>query len=191
MTAAFRIRALPPSLVRLSTPCQSIRPLTGVSRAFYSTEKPKPPLLGRYTTVPYELFSINATKKVILRDFAEQKAKGRSSYDLHIHEDGLVHPAKGDFWIGPNGASVHPDGPMLQEVVRNFRGKGTTVYRILPGKKLPDDLVLLHEHSDLHSIQCNTPMTLAQLNKKVTEFCQQNSEEMTQAEFVERYPFTV
>lgn len=40
-------------------------------------------------------------------------------------------------WIGPNGASVRPDGAMLQEVVRNFRGKNTTIYRILPGTHHP------------------------------------------------------
>lgn len=34
-------------------------------------------------------------------------------------------------------------------------------------------------------------MKLSQLNKKVTEFCQENGEEMTKQEFVDRYPFTV
>lgn len=59
------------------------------------------------------------------------------------------------------------------------------------GSELPEDLILLHEHSDHHSIQCRVPMTLAQLNKKVTQFCQEHGEEMTKEEFVERYPFTV
>ncbi|KAK7460966.1 hypothetical protein VKT23_008894 [Stygiomarasmius scandens] len=156
----------------------------------YST-KPNPPLLGRYTTIPYELFRINASEKVILRDYEDQMKKGRASYDLVTQPDGLVHPKPGDTFEGPNGASVRPNGATMQEVVRNFRGRNTTIYRILPGRKLPDDLILLHEHSDHHSIQCRVPMKLSQLNKKITEFCQQNSEKMTKQEFIERYPFTV
>lgn len=133
---------------------QSLRSpiLTHACRRAYAT-KPNPPLLGRYTTIPYELFRINASKKVILRNFEDQKKLGRSSYDLVVQEDGLVHPRPGDTFdgtsrscmcmfeqglrgrmdVGPNGASVRPDGAMMQEVVRNFRGKNTTIYRILPG----------------------------------------------------------
>jgi hypothetical protein len=163
--------------------------LNQISRT-YST-KPNPPLLGRYTTIPHELFRINASKKVILRNYEDQKKLGRSSYDLVVQPDGLVHPRPGDTFDGPNGASVRPNGAMMQEVVRNFRGKNTTIYRILPGRELPEDLILLHEHSDHYSIQCRVPMKLSQLNKKVTEFCQENGEEMTKQEFVDRYPFTV
>ncbi|KAI8817765.1 uncharacterized protein EV422DRAFT_539870 [Fimicolochytrium jonesii] len=61
---------------------------------------------------------------------------------------------------GPNGASVRPNGAFLQEVVRGFRGKNTTIWRIPAGTDLPPDLVLLHEHTDHHSIQCMRPMTL-------------------------------
>ncbi|KAF8316765.1 hypothetical protein DL93DRAFT_2134684 [Clavulina sp. PMI_390] len=185
-------------LSTIATPIlSSTRALSTSSPAFTDSTptpakpKPNPPLLGRYTKTPYELFRINASKKVILRDFVDQQKKGRSSYDLHVQPDGLVHPRPGDTFDGPNGASVRPNGAMMQEVVRNFRGKNTTIYRILPDRELPDDLILLHEHTDHHSIQCRVPMTLKELNKKVTEFCIANGEEMTKEDFVKRYPFTV
>jgi hypothetical protein len=55
------------------------------------------PLLGRYRTTPVELFRINSSPKVNLRDYKKQMAKGSGSFDLHLSEDGLVHPKTGDF----------------------------------------------------------------------------------------------
>ncbi|KAK0463147.1 uncharacterized protein EV420DRAFT_1158643 [Desarmillaria tabescens] len=147
------------------------------------------PLLGRYDYLPCELFRINASKKIILRDYNKQIESGRISYDLRTHEDGLVHPKPGPMFEGPNGASVRPNGAFLQELVRTFRGKNTVIYRLPEGTKLPSDLVCLHEHTDHHSIQCAVPMTLRELNAKVTEFCHKYGEAMTKEEFVERYPF--
>ncbi|KAI8820478.1 uncharacterized protein EV422DRAFT_496888 [Fimicolochytrium jonesii] len=151
----------------------------------------RPPLLGRHRTVPVDLFRINASEKVILRDYTAQKKLKRTSYDLHIHEDGLVYPKDGPNFEGPNGASVRPNGAFLQEVVRGFRGKNTTIWRIPAGTDLPPDLVLLHEHTDHHSIQCTRPMTLSELNKTITAFVQKHGERMTKDEFCEKYPFTV
>ncbi len=34
---------------------------------------------------------------------------------------------------GPNGASVRPNGPFLQELVRSFQGKKTVIYRLPEG----------------------------------------------------------
>lgn len=60
------------------------------------------PLLGRFegTTPSVDLFRIQNGTKVLLRDFAKQKAAGRASYDLHVAEDGLVHPKKGEYFEG-------------------------------------------------------------------------------------------
>jgi hypothetical protein len=58
------------------------------------------PLLGRYTVVPVDLFRINASANVILRDYEAQKKKGRSSFDVKLAEDGLVHPKPGDTFEG-------------------------------------------------------------------------------------------
>ncbi|KAI9012994.1 hypothetical protein BC832DRAFT_548542 [Gaertneriomyces semiglobifer] len=156
----------------------------------YSSVK-QPPLLGRYRVVPVDLFRINATDKVVLRDYEAQRKMKRTSYDLHVKEDGLVHPKDGPNFEGPNGASVRPNGAFLQELIRGFRGRRTTIYRIPEGTELPPELVLLHEHTDHHSIQCTKPMKLAELNKTITEFVQKHGEKMTKDQFCDRYPFTV
>jgi hypothetical protein len=57
------------------------------------------------------------------------------------------------------------------------------------GTEIPPDLVLLHEHSDLFSVQCAIPMLLFTRNKRLTEFMQEHGEAMSKGEFVERYPF--
>jgi len=58
------------------------------------------PLLGRYQVLPVELFRIGASEKVILRDFEAKMNKGRSSLDVKLAEDGLVHPKPGDTFEG-------------------------------------------------------------------------------------------
>ena len=157
--------------------------------ALSTASKPRPPLLGRYNHIYKDLFRVNATSKVILRDFEAQKKLGRSSYDLVIKEDGLVHPSNSDNFEGPNGASVRPNSPFMQEIIRGFKGKGVSIYLLKEGTPLPPDLVLLHEHTDHHSIQCTRPMKLAELNDMLTKFCKTHGEKMTKQEFVERYPF--
>jgi hypothetical protein len=152
--------------------------------------KSRPPLLGKYNVIYRDLFRVNATEKVILRDFESQKKLDRSSYDLVLKEDGLVHPSPstGNF-EGPNGASVRPNSPFMQEVIRGFKGKGVVIYLLKEGTPLPPELVLLHEHTDHHSIQCTQPMKLSELNERITKFCKANGVKMSKAEFVERYPF--
>ncbi|KAI5849588.1 hypothetical protein DFP73DRAFT_541133 [Morchella snyderi] len=147
------------------------------------------PLLGRYTTVPVDLFRVSATPKVVLRDFDTQNAIGRTSYDLHLGSDGLVHPKPGPNFEGPNGASMRPNGPTLQEVIRNFRGRNTTVYRLPEGTELPEQLILLHEHSDHYSLQTTEPVELKELNNRLTDFLQKKGERMMQKQFCDRYPF--
>eukprot|EP01087_Luapelamoeba_hula_P007389 TRINITY_DN1816_c0_g1_i1.p2 TRINITY_DN1816_c0_g1~~TRINITY_DN1816_c0_g1_i1.p2 ORF type:complete len:119 (-),score=14.60 TRINITY_DN1816_c0_g1_i1:37-393(-) len=88
-----------------------------------------------------------------------------------------------------NGASLRPNTPMLQEVIRNFRGRHTTVYRLPQDTPIPDDLILLHEHTDHFSLQCAVPMTLSELNKKLTTFCQKHGEKLTKQGFCDKYPF--
>lgn len=60
-----------------------------------------PPLIARYTeSFPVDLFRIGASDKVILRDYQVQKKLGRTSYDLHIQDDGKVHPRPGPNFDG-------------------------------------------------------------------------------------------
>ncbi len=58
------------------------------------------PLLGRYDYLPCELFRINNSNRVTLRDYKKQIESGRTSYDLRTHEDGLVHPKLGPMFEG-------------------------------------------------------------------------------------------
>ena len=51
-------------------------------------------------------------------------------------------------------------GPKLQEIVRTFDGRNPLVFRIPKGVHLPDDLCILHEHTDHYSLQCTKPMSL-------------------------------
>lgn len=110
----------------------SIMPLFG--RRTYSTFR-RGPLLGRYNIVPVELFRINAKPQAVLEDFDTQNASGRTSYDLRFGPDGLVHPKPGPNWGGPNGASVRPNGPTMQEIAHNFGATNTTIYRLPEGLK--------------------------------------------------------
>ena len=109
------------------------------------------PLLGRYTVLPVELFRINSSEQIRLRDYAEQSKRGRTSYDLRLGSDGLVHPSDGENYIctlpvcphkyssdaklhsGPNGASVRPEGSFLQELITGFMGRNTVIYRLPQG----------------------------------------------------------
>jgi hypothetical protein len=47
---------------------------------------------------------------------------GHWNYDLKT-KDGMVYAKKGTHFDGPNGCSLRPNGPLLQEVIRTFRGK--------------------------------------------------------------------
>ena len=153
-----------------------------------------PKLIGRYSKeTPIELFRIQGTKRVSLREYAAQMAKNRMSFDLRQNpESGLVEPRNGEYFEGPNGMSIRPLGPVLHEVVRTFRGgKNTTIYRLPKGTPLEgEDLQLLHEHSDHYSLQCSKPMTLSALNHRMTEFMQKHAEQLTRQNFVDRYPYT-
>jgi hypothetical protein len=126
-----------------------------------SEDKPKhPPLIGRYTDAfPVDLFRINASPKVILKDYNAQKKAVRTSYDLQVQEDRKVHPKSGPNFEGAHTSlassclrltalpfvfftirrpewSIHATKRTHDEVVRNFRGKNTTVYLIRKGKGL-------------------------------------------------------
>jgi hypothetical protein len=90
------------------------------------------PLLGRFTTTPIELFRIQTSKTVSLRDYAAQMARKRISFDLQTH-NGLVLPRNGPNFDGPNGMSLRPNGPVLQEFIRVFQSRKPHVYRIPQG----------------------------------------------------------
>ncbi|KAJ7490589.1 hypothetical protein FB451DRAFT_1079381 [Mycena latifolia] len=166
----------------------------GASRAYAATGI-RSPLIARYapgTALPVDLARVQSGMNVRLRDYETQKKLKRFSYDLKVQEDGLVHPAEGPSFIGPNGCSLRePLSPTFQEVVRNFRGSAIGVFVIKQGTILPETLTLLHEHSDHFSLQCTKPMSLDDLNEELTKFITANARVLNKEEFDEEYPFTI
>lgn len=159
----------------------------------YSVKKLKkrPKLLGIYSSLPCELFRVNSTEKVILRDYDTQMAQNRSSYDLILDPNGLVQPSPSTgLFERPNGMSLRPNGPFLQEIIRRFNNSQTTIYKLPKGLDLKGrQLTCLWEHSDHHSVQTIVPIKLEELNRKLTEMCIKEGEKMSKDEFLERYSF--
>ena len=112
---------------------RSFSSLTPTFRRHFAAAAPSRPLLGRYNHVPVDLARVQSGTNVRLRDYEQQKALKRFSYDLKL-KDSLVIPAEGDNFIGPNGCSLRPPlSPTFQEVVRNFRGSNILVYVLAEG----------------------------------------------------------
>jgi hypothetical protein len=142
------------SSVRARCSPRSLPSVASAFRRHYAATAPSRPLLGRYNRVPVELARVQSGTNVRLRDYEQQKALKRFSYDLKLKDD-LVMPAEGDNFIGaspwclssrpamlhplssgtgPNGCSLRPPlSPTFQEVVRNFRGANITVYVLKEG----------------------------------------------------------
>lgn len=59
-----------------------------------------PKLLGRYSRFPLQMYRIQSSQKAKLRPFDEQKKLGRTSFDLKIRDDDLVHPRPIDHFLG-------------------------------------------------------------------------------------------
>mmetsp|Transcript_39089 Transcript_39089/g.55031 ORF Transcript_39089/g.55031 Transcript_39089/m.55031 type:complete len:154 (+) Transcript_39089:14-475(+) len=125
-------------------------------------------MVSRFKQLPVTLYRLQSKLPTKLREYAAQMAAGRQSYDLKLRDDGLVHPAAGDTFIGPNGMSLRPATENMLHIAKNYRGN-VTVFRLQEGLKLPDGLVLLHERDDHYSLQTDEPVTLETLNSRITE----------------------
>ena len=135
------------------------------------------PLLGRFTrTVPVTLFRIQVGAAAKLRPEASATAAGRKSFDICCAPDSNAvaprDPAEPRF-LGPNGMSLRPAGHMCGVIVGMFRGRGARVFEVRQGVSIPEELVLLHEHTDHYSLQPAVPMTLDELNAGLTRFLAQ------------------
>jgi len=143
-------------------------------------------IIGRYRTLPVELFRIQSCMNVRLREHERQMKAGRKAFDLRLHEaDRKVHPAEGDVFIGPNGMGMRPAGPVFAEIVANFRG--SNIFVLPKGLELPTELNLLHEHSDHYSMQTSMPVSLAALNRRLTELMS-GMELIDKEEYFRRFP---
>eukprot|EP00160_Parvularia_atlantis_P019740 Unigene7874_Nuclearia_a/m.24187 Unigene7874_Nuclearia_a/g.24187 ORF Unigene7874_Nuclearia_a/g.24187 Unigene7874_Nuclearia_a/m.24187 type:complete len:155 (-) Unigene7874_Nuclearia_a:57-521(-) len=147
------------------------------------------PLLGRFRVVPLVLYRVQGGRETRLREHGAQQKLKRHSFDLRVYPDGLVHPNKTDTFIGPNGASLRPMGPVLKEVLATFRGRRPFVFTIPKDTPVPTDLVLLHEHTDHYSLQCDRPMPLSELNARLTRFLA-DCRSQTLDEFLKEHPVT-
>lgn len=123
---------------------------------------------------------------VRLREYTKQMKMGRASFDFKLHEDGKIHPATGDSFIGPNGMSLRPPGLVFQEVLGGFKAD-VKIFKIPKGTSLPKTLVLLHEHSDHYSLQTTEVVTETELNKRLSEFLR-GMPMLTKKEYLTQYP---
>jgi hypothetical protein len=76
---------------------------------------------------------------------------GRSSFDFILGTNKLYNPVEGDTFIRPNGLSLRPLGGSLAELIETFNSK--YFYEIPKDVVIPDNFVLIHEHSDHYSLQ--------------------------------------
>jgi hypothetical protein len=125
-------------------------------------------IVKRYNMFPRTLYRVQSKMNVYLRNHETQMSLGRTSYDLKT-VDGLVMPAVGDKYIGPNGISLRPPTEKMMRILKEFSGE-PIVFAMLEGLPVPPGLVLLHEHSDHYSLQTSEPITLEALNTKMTDF---------------------
>ena len=141
-------------------------------------------LVRKFTKLPKTLYRIQARLPVRLRDYDTQMAKGRASFDLKIHDDGLVHPAHGDEWIGPNGMSLRPATDTMIGILEDWKGE-PTIFRLNEGMQLPDSLIVIHERDDHWSMQTREPVTLDSLNDTLTELLE-NAPKQTKEQFLDQ-----
>ena len=141
-------------------------------------------LVSRFKRLPVTLYRLQGRLPVNLRDHAKQMAAGRQSFDLKVQDDGLVHPAMGDTWIGPNGMSLRPATNNMLHIAKNYRGN-VTVYRMQEGMDMPEGLIVLHERDDHYSLQTTEPIELEELNQKMTDFLE-TLPSQTRDQFVEQ-----
>ncbi|EKV12006.1 hypothetical protein PDIG_47210 [Penicillium digitatum PHI26] len=130
--------------------------------------------LARYGYFPKELFRLNNSLSVRLRDRA---VKRTGSFDV-VTEAGKMKPKAIDptTYQGPNGASMRPNTQAQKDLVENYTGSQVVRFSIPQGKldsfhkklfiskfagtKLPEDLTLIHEKGDHNSLQPAKEMTL-------------------------------
>ncbi|OAA35513.1 hypothetical protein NOR_07898 [Metarhizium rileyi] len=143
-------------------------------------------LIGVFKTLPKELFRVNNGHAVKLRPWSPT----RHSFDVHV--DNSLVQAKAlnpHTYRAPNGASLRPNTPYQQLLVKNlFKGHNVQVYAIPRGTRLPDRLLLVHERTDHYSLQPAQDMRLEELNEEVTRFLQYNALPYSKSQWLKAYP---
>ena len=145
-------------------------------------------LLGRFNVVPLELLRIQRKETVTLRPRFQQNGKETQSYDIMIHEDGLVHPSPASgMWEGPNGMTLRPPfSSVMSRLIDQASSRDHFIFRIPQGVTLPPSLILLHEHTDHYSLQPTVKCTLEDFNATLTNFLHENAEMSIVIEFLRK-----
>ncbi|EEQ31305.1 hypothetical protein McanMca71_004580 [Microsporum canis] len=142
-----------------------------------------------FTVFPKEMFRLNNGRSIRLRWFPGPIKPEKRSFDI-LTTEGKVLPKALDpqNYISPNGASMRPNTPIMQNLARTFKGASVCIYSVPPGTPLPSDLILVHEYTDHYSLQPREEMTVEELNHKITNFLQTNSECLTREKWRKKYP---
>lgn len=122
-----------------------------------------------YRQLPLTLFRIQPRLPVALRDYDTQMAKGRTSFDLKLHNGSVMPVKEGSAFEGPNGMSLRPRGDKMTSILQGYKGS-PRVYSMHEGLTLPGPLVVYHEHTDHYSMQTSEPISLAEFDKLLSDF---------------------
>ncbi|EFC44493.1 predicted protein [Naegleria gruberi] len=101
----------------------------------------------------------------------------------------MVQPAEGDVFECPNGLSLRPGGHTLGHILAHYKKKVGLIL-IPEGVAIPDDLVLIHEHTDHYSLQTSVPCTEDELNAKLNHFFETtpNIQKVPLEAYLEQFP---
>lgn len=123
-----------------------------------------------------------------MRERQAQLMKQSNSFDFIGGKDGFVHPAVGDKYRAPNGISLIPGGNTFWHIAADWRGSPLITF-IPEGTTLDDslNLVLIRERNEHYSLQTTIPISLKDLNAKLTKYMSQ-FERLTKDQYVKRYP---
>ncbi|KAH6684079.1 hypothetical protein B0J14DRAFT_572017 [Halenospora varia] len=69
---------------------------------------------------------------------------------------------------------MRSNGRYQQGLVRRLDGRDWIVYSIPRDTPLPEELILVHEHTDHYSMQPVIEMSLDDLNQRITKFLQRS-----------------
>jgi hypothetical protein len=141
-------------------------------------------IMTRITQLPLTLYRIQPRMPVNLRNYDLQIAAGRSSFDLKVHKNKVLPIDPQTAFKTPNGMSLRPASDTMLKILESFRGE-PTIYTMLTGLELPKGFCIYHEHTDHYSLQTTDPITLSELNQKMTEFLE-TLPSMTKQQFIEQ-----
>ncbi|GBF66430.1 hypothetical protein TMEN_9150 [Trichophyton mentagrophytes] len=141
-----------------------------------------------YSVIPKELFRINNGRVVRLRAYPGPR-RPPGLFDLLTY-NGMVQPKALNpaTYQPPNGASMRPNTPKMQQTAAGLRGSSVCIYTVDAGIRIPDDLILVHEFKDHYSLQARNAMTIEDLNAKITRFLEGSGRCLSKDEWLREYP---